>query len=86
MVQSWSRNPRDFAATTVEGAAHPELGGGVGVAREAPPALHVRPLLAVHRGLVQEGRYQATWKREFKLPWREAGPPNYLNDGVDSDL
>ena len=20
------------------------------------------------------GRYQATWKREFKLPWRKAGP------------
>jgi len=26
-----------------------------------------------------------TWKREFKLPWREAGPPNHLNDKVDSD-
>ena len=23
--------------------------------------------------------------REFKLPWREANPPNYLNDKVDSD-
>ena len=21
------------------------------------------------------GRYKATWKREFKLPWRKAGPP-----------
>ena len=20
-----------------------------------------------------EGRYKATWKREFKLPWRKAG-------------
>ena len=27
----------------------------------------------------------AIWKREFKLPWREAGPPNYLDDGVDLD-
>ena len=26
-----------------------------------------------------------TWKREFKLPWREAGPPNHLDDKVDSD-
>ena len=26
-----------------------------------------------------------TFKREFKLPWREAGPPNHLNDQVDSD-
>jgi len=28
----------------------------------------------------------ATWKREFKLPWREAGPPNHHDDKVDSDL
>ena len=33
----------------------------------------------------QEGRYKATWKRKFKLPWREAGPPNDLDDTVDSD-
>ena len=32
-----------------------------------------------------EGRYKATWEREFKLPWREAGPPNHLDDEVDSD-
>ena len=29
--------------------------------------------------------YKATWKREFKLPWREAGSPNHLDDKVDSD-
>ena len=23
--------------------------------------------------------------REFKLPWREAGPPNHFDDQVDSD-
>jgi len=28
---------------------------------------------------------QATWKREFKLPLREAGPPNHHDDTVDSD-
>ena len=27
----------------------------------------------------------STWKREFKLPWREAGPPHHLDDKVDSD-
>ena len=27
----------------------------------------------------------ATWKRELKLPWREAGLPNYLDGTVDSD-
>ena len=32
-----------------------------------------------------EGRYKATRKREFKLPWREAGPPNHHDDKVDSD-
>jgi len=28
---------------------------------------------------------QTYWKREFKLPWREAGPPNHHDDTVDSD-
>ena len=31
-----------------------------------------------------EGRCKAPWKREFKLPWREAGPPNHHDDNVDS--
>ena len=31
------------------------------------------------------GRGGGTWKREFKLPWREAGPPNHHDDKVDSD-
>jgi len=35
--------------------------------------------------LAYEGRYKATWKREFKLPWREAGPLNHHDDIVDSD-
>ena len=25
------------------------------------------------RTMPQEGRYKATWKRKFKLPWRKAG-------------
>ena len=28
-------------------------------------------------------RYEATWKREFKLEWREAGPSNHLDEKVD---
>jgi len=24
-------------------------------------------------------------EKEFKLPWREAGPPNHHDDKVDSD-
>ena len=28
---------------------------------------------------------KATWKRGFKLPWREAGPPNHDDEKVDSD-
>ena len=31
-------------------------------------------------GAGQEGRCKVTWKREFKLPWREAGPPNHHDD------
>ena len=33
--------------------------------------------LIPHHVPAQEGRCKATWKREFKLPWREAGSPNY---------
>ena len=33
----------------------------------------------------QEGRWEPTWERGFKLPWREAGPPNYHDDEVNSD-
>ena len=34
----------------------------------------------------EEGRYEATWEREFKLPWREAGPPKTSrHDEVDPD-
>ena len=29
--------------------------------------------------------YRATSEREFKIPWREAGPPNHLDDKVDLD-
>ena len=32
-----------------------------------------------------ECRYEVTWKRKFKFPWREADSPNYLDDKVDSD-
>jgi len=32
-----------------------------------------------------ERQAKATWKREFKLPWREAGPPHHHDDKVDSD-
>ena len=31
------------------------------------------------------GRCKAAWKKEFKLPWRETGPPNQHDDEVDSD-
>ena len=33
----------------------------------------------------EKGRNKATWKREFKVLWREAGPLNHLDDKVDSD-
>ena len=34
---------------------------------------------------VQEGGCKATWKRYFKLPWREAGPPDHHVDKVNVD-
>ena len=33
----------------------------------------------------KEGRCKAYWKREFKLLWHEAGPPNHHDDQVDLD-
>ena len=32
-----------------------------------------------------EGRRKVSFKREFEVPWREAGPPNHHGDKVDSD-
>ena len=39
----------------------------------------------LHPAEYWEGRCKATWKRKFKLSWREAGPPNHHDDEVDSD-
>ena len=33
----------------------------------------------------EEGRCKATWKREVKISWREAGPRDHHDDKVDSD-
>ena len=33
----------------------------------------------------QEGWCKATWKGEFKAPWREADPPDHHDDQIDSD-
>jgi len=52
---------------------------GVGVAVELGVLcllLLVLCLVGVRERLFRE--------REFKLPWREAGPPNHLDDKVDS--
>jgi hypothetical protein len=32
-----------------------------------------------------KGRCKTTRKRDFKLPWREAGPPNHLDGAMNSD-
>jgi len=37
------------------------------------------------KACLSAGRCKATWKREFKLPWREAGPPNHHDDKVVPD-
>ena len=65
-------------AVDADAGAVPQL-VGAGRARGARPA--VVPEIPA----LQEGRCKATWKREFKLPWREAGPPSHHDDKVDSD-
>ena len=49
------------------------------------PVLLLFLLLLLHGIKVQGGRYMATWKREFKLSWREAGPPNRFDDKAGPD-
>ena len=34
---------------------------------------------------LQKSRCKTTWKREFKLPWREAGQLDHQGDKADSD-
>ena len=49
------------------------------------PSLELPALHSVRDAGVGLTDSVATWKRELKLPWREAGPPNHLDEGVDSD-
>ena len=48
-----------------------------------PKLVPILEVLSVTPG--QEGGCKATWKREFELRWREAGPPNHHDVQVDSD-
>ena len=57
-----------------------ELAGIVGVQERGE-----EQTLCGRRGASGVGRCTATWKREFRLPWRKAGPPNHHDDKVDSD-
>ena len=44
----------------------------------------VSPALALEIW-VKEAFVRLPEKKKFKLPWREAGPPNHHDDNVDSD-
>ena len=76
--------------TFLASSGSPECGWGAGgyataEKMNAPRMLaHSAPLKGAY-GPVQEGRCKATWKGNSKLPWRKAGPPNHLDDKVDSD-
>jgi hypothetical protein len=56
---------------------------------ETDPESHITEYTSVYedKDIVGRGggRRKATWKRESKTPWREAGPPNHHDDKVDSD-
>ena len=82
---------------SVTGLVYPEvLGGGTdrerleeGDSQREPFVARVVQLLSEsHRPAlrlgVQEGGYEATWKREFKLPWRKAGVLKHQDNVVDS--
>jgi len=59
-----------------------EMSEAKGYAKQVPEQLLIETNMATTN---QEGRCKVTWKREFKLLWREAGPPNHHDDKVDSD-
>ena len=73
MVQIWSRH-----------VGEKSINETLQVHRVACMVLDEVTAVVYGRGYYQ-GTYKATWKRESQLPWLEAGPPNYLDDEVDSD-
>jgi len=50
------------------------LGGGIARSLGAHPGKVQVPVERVVLHLCSDGRYKATWKRGFKIPWRKAGP------------
>ena len=48
-------------------------------------ALDFREMLTKPFKVVPLRSEKATWKRKFKLPWREAGSPDHQDDTVDLD-
>ena len=69
-----------FMATKITPqVGHPSDSTSVSVAVDAGS------MLILIRFRFEEGRCKAAWKREFKLSWREAGPPSHSDDTVNSD-
>ena len=79
-----SRVQKDVAVFVKDVAVFTAM-SGCGVARRAwePPPLPSST--KVTRGKERGSGYKDTWKRECKLPWREAGPPNHQDGPMDSD-
>ena len=44
-----------------------------------------KALIRQDKLMAEDGRCEATWNREFTLPWLEAGSPNDHDGIVDSD-
>ena len=67
--------------------AEPPADAGLLAKDAGPPSPNLRGGITEDStlGPTPTGRCKATWKRRFKLPWREAGPPNHHDDKVDSD-
>ena len=53
---------------------------GVGCIPHRAPSSRRYPRRAEALEPAQKGTCKATWKKEFKLPWREAGPPHHYDD------
>ena len=71
------------AALSYHEPGHRPAGGAV--RDEGHDQLEDASPVAVALSLRVEARCQTTWKRESKIPWREAGSPYHHEDSVDSD-
>ena len=65
--------------------AHPRYRSLLTVKRDMSCPLSYHRMQTLNEGALRKVDIRLPRKREFNLPWREAGPLNHLDDKVDSN-